>query len=836
MAREDSTPTRASKRRRLNAEDNILSPQSHKSPSVLESVSSGLSNLSKKFFETRTSRADSKQDDSTYGSKEDSVQEEDASLQESDTIAVEVSSHGTFTEVQIVNEPSSSLRDSSMRKRTPSQKAVAADKDVQTRSSTGQKRTASTRGVDVPKSTNKLTKPATEVAQNAPVRTNDTRADSTSARRATRRVQASGARRLEIVEPTSSPVRSILTPSRSNRPGKRKSVAFEEKDVEVQMSFKDVVPSKQNAQADLIVEQIPQREDAAPTTSVQATSYERENDTGDSEEQTVDAIELIAEQHEPDAWVSGLTAPENDHITRIKAVVLCQLTTSAHHKEIPTRLQGQYDQLYGLLDATVATGESNSVLMLGPRGSGKSFLTDSVVSQLKQDHNDEFHVIRLNGFVQTDDKLALREIWRQLGREMDISEDDVNEVNSYADTLTSLLGLLSHPDELFDPASMQIDRQPDQTNIRTSKSIIFILDEFDLFTNHARQTLLYNLFDIAQSRKAPIAVVGCSTRIDVVDCLEKRVKSRFSHRWLLVPPINTLTEWEDSLSKTLQVETVDKLLLTGEVKEVEELILRRQWNQHIQDHFLPSTQIQDLLKRTFYSTKSIPDLFTAMHFPISTLQLPDPRSELGIPISQEQDTITKRRTKQSTKSKTSQKADSSPQSSLPPSFHTRFPVKTSPPSPLSLLPSLPILHLTLLAAATRLETIYGLTTLSLTSVYAHYLDLMARARMARSSSASAGGLLGGTMGMKNYGRTVAGRAWEDLLRWEILIGGAGAGGGGVGGGKDDAGPGAGASGSRMCRVDVSLEEVAWAVKRKMAAEKGAAAGMGELVLRWCSEI
>ena len=834
MARDSSPPTRTSKCRRLNTEDKISSPQSLKSPSVLESVSNGLSNLSKKFFETRRPRTASKQDDSTYGSKEDSIEEEDSSPQESDTIAVQVSSLSTLSDIEVMTEPPSSLRSSSTRKRTPSHKAVVADEDVQTRSSTRKKRTASAPEVDVPTSRKRATKPGTEVAQSATIATNDTRPVSPSSTpRATRHTSASTYHRSEIAKPTSSPIRSILTPSRPNRPGKRKSVAFEEKEGELQLNFKDVIPSKPGEQAELLLARIAQQAYPRVAKLAQANHDGDESATGHDKEHTVYANETVTEQRQPDAWFSALAAPENHHINHIKAMVLSQLTASSHCKQIPTRLQSQYDQLYGLLDATVSTGESNSVLMLGPRGSGKSLLTESVVRQLKQDYDDEFHVIRLNGFVQTDDKLALREIWRQLGREMDISEDDMNEVNSYADTLTSLLGLLSHPDELFDPQSMQIDLQPDQTDIRTSKSVIFILDEFDLFTNHARQTLLYNLFDIAQSRKAPIAVVGCSTRIDVVDCLEKRVKSRFSHRWVLVPPINTLTEWENSLSTTLQVDTGDKLLLTGEVREEDELMWRRQWNQHIQDQFMPSAQVQDLLKRTFYSTKSIPDLFAGVHFPIATLHLPDPEPGVTIQNSEEEGTLSKRHTKRTTKSKPTQNAIRSPQPSLPPTTHPYFPAQTSLPSPLSLLPSLPILHLTLLAAATRLETIYGLTTLSLPSVYAHYLDLMARARMARSSSATVGSVVGGTMGMKNYGRAVAGRAWDELLRWEILVGTSGAGGGS---GKEEIGAGAGASGSRMCRVDVSLEEVAWAVKRKMAAEKGAAAGMGEVVLRWCSEI
>lgn len=43
------------------------------------------------------------------------------------------------------------------------------------------------------------------------------------------------------------------------------------------------------------------------------------------------------------------------------------------------------------------------------------------MDNLSLEHREKFHVVRLNGFIHTDDKLALKEIWRQLGREM---EDD----------------------------------------------------------------------------------------------------------------------------------------------------------------------------------------------------------------------------------------------------------------------------------------------------------------------------------------------------------------------------------------------------------------------------
>ena len=85
--------------------------------------------------------------------------------------------------------------------------------------------------------------------------------------------------------------------------------------------------------------------------------------------------------------------------------------------------------------------------------------------------------------------------------------------------------------------------------------MIFVLDEFDLFTIHPRQTLLYNLFDIAQARKAPIVVLGLTTRIDVAESLEKRVKSRFSHRYVHLSLPKSLPAFWDICKEALTVNT-----------------------------------------------------------------------------------------------------------------------------------------------------------------------------------------------------------------------------------------------------------------------------------------
>ena len=206
-----------------------------------------------------------------------------------------------------------------------------------------------------------------------------------------------------------------------------------------------------------------------------------------------------------------------------------------------------HSNVHHLLEQTVAAGEGNSMLVIGARGAGKTTLVETALAALAASHAGDFHVVRLNGLLQTDDRMALREIWRQLGVEMALDDaDQLKPTAAFADTLQSILAVLSHPDELLPHDEAETDAGADSNaagvgasgaadanaddTARTATAVVFVLDEFDRFALHPRQTLLYNLFDIAQARKAPIAVLGLTCKVDVVEALEKRVKSRFSHR------------------------------------------------------------------------------------------------------------------------------------------------------------------------------------------------------------------------------------------------------------------------------------------------------------------
>ena len=74
-------------------------------------------------------------------------------------------------------------------------------------------------------------------------------------------------------------------------------------------------------------------------------------------------------------------------------------------------------------------GESNTCLLLGGHGSGKSAVIATVLTKLKRTYADNgtyYYTIRLDGQIQTDDKIALKEIARQLALEMNVEMDKVD--------------------------------------------------------------------------------------------------------------------------------------------------------------------------------------------------------------------------------------------------------------------------------------------------------------------------------------------------------------------------------------------------------------------------
>ncbi|KAL9700264.1 hypothetical protein quinque_003705 [Culex quinquefasciatus] len=210
--------------------------------------------------------------------------------------------------------------------------------------------------------------------------------------------------------------------------------------------------------------------------------------------------------------------------------------------------ESEWQNIRDLLFRTAEHGESNSALLLGTRGSGKTTLITSVLADLLPEANFYRNtvIVYLNGLLHTDDRLALKSATAQMNLENAV---DGKVFGSFAENLAFLLECLKAGDK------------------KKSKSVVFILEEFDLFCSHHNQTLLYNLFDVAQSAQAPICVLGITARLDVIELLEKRVKSRFSHRQIFLLPKENDFEGRVELFKILLKLPTDKNMYDYEVIE-----------------------------------------------------------------------------------------------------------------------------------------------------------------------------------------------------------------------------------------------------------------------------
>ncbi|BFZ58247.1 origin recognition complex subunit 4 [Savitreella phatthalungensis] len=247
------------------------------------------------------------------------------------------------------------------------------------------------------------------------------------------------------------------------------------------------------------------------------------------------ARRLFTESQKPKPLQSSPTtkSPVSAATTVASGPARLQLSSEEYAEvlsHIMPKLTGRsYPPVLGLSDAStdiltlmrecVRRGESNSAILLGPHGCGKTVVVESVLDALSKNglhEGRDYLVVRLDGEIQTDDRAALRAVARQLQP----ADADSTEIAS-ADLMTALVAILAHPSEFGESG------EPLAT--------IMLLDNFHRFAAQPRQTLLYNLFDIAQSKKAPVLVIGMTPAVDAFDMLEKRVKSRFSHRVIQLP-------------------------------------------------------------------------------------------------------------------------------------------------------------------------------------------------------------------------------------------------------------------------------------------------------------
>lgn len=175
-----------------------------------------------------------------------------------------------------------------------------------------------------------------------------------------------------------------------------------------------------------------------------------------------------------------------------------------------------YSKLKFMISSSITEACNNSILLLGQRGSGKTAVLDLVIQDLFLQYPDSISLIRLNGLLHCDDISAFKEIARQLCMEHQLQ---FSKAASFDDNSKFMVAMLKECG-------------------LAHKTLIFVLDEFDLFAQ-GKQRLLYSLLDAMQSVTSQAVVLGISCRLDADQLLEKRVLSRFSHRKLVFLPPST---------------------------------------------------------------------------------------------------------------------------------------------------------------------------------------------------------------------------------------------------------------------------------------------------------
>lgn len=201
----------------------------------------------------------------------------------------------------------------------------------------------------------------------------------------------------------------------------------------------------------------------------------------------------------------------------------------------------EYEELRAMFATCIEQRRADSCLLLGPKNCGKTTLTDAVLEGLRRSGH-AFKTVRLNGVLHADDRVAMARVVESMNLAADLSDEDLSEED------------LSEEDAEADFEADEIEKKNAKTTSlskafatfvdacsrRNSEPVFVLIDGFETFAARSKQALLYALFSVCHANAAPLVVVGESARFDCADLLEKRVKSRFSHRIVVHRGFGTL--------------------------------------------------------------------------------------------------------------------------------------------------------------------------------------------------------------------------------------------------------------------------------------------------------
>ncbi|CBJ33071.1 conserved unknown protein [Ectocarpus siliculosus] len=195
----------------------------------------------------------------------------------------------------------------------------------------------------------------------------------------------------------------------------------------------------------------------------------------------------------------------------------------------PSGRHTQCEELRRVLRRTIFDRQSQSALLLGNTGTGKSLVLDSVLRSLAQE---------ASSLAKAKGATAAASAGHGKRKRQKKNSPAAGEGGGTGGSggVSSVEGGSAGQPASSSPhrnLAMMVDSM--KTGAVNGVPVVFVLDEFERFACRKPQTLLYALLDLCQDKTICAAVVGLSVNLNVLDVAEKRVKSRFSFRQIGFP-------------------------------------------------------------------------------------------------------------------------------------------------------------------------------------------------------------------------------------------------------------------------------------------------------------